>query len=109
MTDSPTKRLLAALANSSELRQERAIAFLEDQTVTDISAPRELEPYLTLKQLARMLNFHPSTLWRWHVPKHNLAGRPRFRASEVVAYLSSDAFKKHARDLRQSRRTRSTT
>ena len=42
--------------------------------------------------------------WRWGVPGHELGGRRRFRLSEVVAYLESDAFKRRAVELKEERR-----
>jgi hypothetical protein len=38
------------------------------------------------------------------VPKHELGGRPRFRVSEVLAYLESPAFKVVAGELKAERR-----
>ncbi|HMO51218.1 MAG TPA: helix-turn-helix domain-containing protein [Kiritimatiellia bacterium] len=97
-------RLIAALEKVPAHIQEKAIAFLENSDQADTSLLSEPEPFLTLRELAEKLNFHPSTLWRWQVPCHELAGRPRFKASEVLAYLSSDDFRNRARQLRQHRR-----
>lgn len=105
MTPDRAVRLIAALEKAPAQKQEKAIAYLEDPDQTDTSLCHDPEPYLTLRELADKLNFHPSTLWRWRVPCHELAGRPRFMASEVIAYLASDRFKNRARELRQHRRT----
>ena len=62
-----------------------------------------VEPYLTLREVARQLNVSPCSLWRWAVPGHDLGGRRRFRMSEVQAYLDSAAFRKRTEQLRRER------
>ena len=64
---------------------------------------RLVEPLITLEATAKALNLHPTTLWRWRVPGHRLAGRPRYRLSEVEAYLASPEFKERADELRAGR------
>lgn len=96
-----TADLLTAIVAATPAQKGRALKILQGQFAATDPEP---EPYLTLKALAERLNFHPITLWRWQVPAHHLAGRPRFKASEVVAYLESDTFKLRARALRRSRR-----
>jgi len=51
--------------------------------------PRSLEPYLTLRQLAKRLGVSTTSLWRWRVPGHRIGGRRRFKLSEVVEFLES--------------------
>lgn len=104
MTPDRAVRLIAALEQAPAHKQDKAIAFLEDHasSQTDLSAGPE--PFLTLRELADKLNFHPTTLWRWRIPSHQLAGRPRYKVSEVLAYLSSGDFELRARELRDNRR-----
>ncbi len=59
---------------------------------------------LTLRQLSRETGISPTTLWRYRVPKHDLGGRPRYKLSEVLAYLESDQFKRRAAALRAERK-----
>lgn len=72
---------------------------------TQVAAP-PVEPLLTLDATAKALNLHPTTLWRWRAPGHRLAGRPRYRISEVEAYLASPEFHRRAEELREARMTR---
>ncbi len=62
------------------------------------------EPFVTLRECARRLGVSTCSLWRWQIPGHSLGGRRRFRVSEVVAYLESDAVKQRAAELRQERK-----
>ena len=66
----------------------------------------QAEPFLTLKECARRLNFSACCLWRWKVPGHELGGRPRFRMSEIEKYLASEEFKRRAAELREEDRSR---
>lgn len=95
--------LLQALMSATDEQREAALKLLQGQLV---SPEPTIEPYLTLKAAARKLNLHPSTLWRWGVPKHDLGGRPRFLISEIQAYLQSDEFKRKATALQIHRRDR---
>jgi hypothetical protein len=45
-----------------------------------------------------------ATLWRWQIPGHDLCGRPRYKLSEVEAYLKSDEFKRRVAALRAIRK-----
>lgn len=45
--------------------------------------------FLTLKEAAKTLGFHPVTLYRWRVPGHRIGGRRRFLLSEVREFLLS--------------------
>lgn len=105
MTGDLTSRLLTALATASEEQKQRALSALLGNP-DDKLQQEQAEPYLTLKQVSVRLNFHPSTLWRWGVPKHDLGGRPRFLLSEVRAYLDTDEFKRRAVNLRVDRKDR---
>lgn len=101
-----TNDLLQAILTATDQQKTAALRTLRGENAEpSVRSERTFEPYVTLVQLAAQLNFHPATLWRWGIPKHELAGRPRFKVSEVVAYLESPDFKTRARALRRSRRT----
>ncbi|MCZ7636736.1 MAG: helix-turn-helix domain-containing protein [Verrucomicrobia bacterium] len=92
-------------------RKKEALRVLRGEIPAADAAPSlpPLEPYLTLKEVAKRLGLDPSTLWRWQVPGHDLGGRRRFRLHEVVAYLESDLFKSRVSALRATRRTTKST
>lgn len=99
----------AALSASPE-RKKEALRILRGEIPPADAAPTlpPLEPYLTLKEVAKRLGLNPTTLWRWQIPGHDLGGRRRFRLHEVAAYLESDLFKSRVSALRASRRTAKT-
>jgi len=68
-----------------------------------------VETFLTLRGVGKALGVSPCTLWRWGVPGHELAGRRRFKLSEVQAYLATEAFHQRAADLRERRHNQNTT
>lgn len=98
-----TEELIQAALAAPDERKRQALDLLRG---VRFELELAIEPYLTLKQVATKLNLHPSTLWRWGVPKHDLGGRPRFLLSEVRAYLDTDDFKRRAVDLRADRKDR---
>ena len=98
-----TNELLQAILTASEDQKHAALRVLRGEREEE-DAPAAIEPYLTLKELARHLNVSVSSLWRWGVPGHELGGRRRFRLSEVEAYLESEAFRKRAAALKRERR-----
>lgn len=63
-----------------------------------------VEPYLTLRRLAKELGISACSIWRWKCPSRNLGGRPRYRISEVEAYLASAEFKSRTDELRAARK-----
>lgn len=93
-------------ASADEPRIRAALAAIRGANASPDTAARPVEPLLTLDATAKALNLHSTTLWRWRVPGHRLAGRPRYRLSEVEAYLTSPEFTKRANDLRAGRRIR---
>lgn len=109
MSATQNKLLAAAIAGVEPKKRDRIFEFILNDAPLSTQPGGTAEPYVTLAQLATQLNFHPTTLWRWNVPRHELAGRPRFIVSEVVAYLQSPEFKSRARELKRSRRARSAT
>ena len=54
---------------------------------------KPIERFMTASEVARQTGLSRTTLWRWNVPSYELAGKPRYRISEVMAYLDSEAFK----------------
>ncbi|MBN2562783.1 MAG: hypothetical protein JXQ75_17810, partial [Phycisphaerae bacterium] len=70
MTAELTNDILQALLQATCEQKRTALQILRDEPADYPSS----EPLLTLKQLSAKLNFHPSTLWRWQVPRHGFAG-----------------------------------
>lgn len=101
MNGNISTELLQAMMAATDEQRTAALRVLRGE---QIEPTPTVEPYLTLKQVATKLNLHPSTLWRWGVPKHDLGGRPRFLLSEIRAYLDTDEFKRRAADLRLDRK-----
>lgn len=98
--------LLTLLATASQERKVAALRVLRGEAglAEPGDSPVTAEPFLTLREVGRRLGVSPCSLWRWGVPGHELGGRRRFRLSEVVAYLESDAFKHRADELKAERR-----
>lgn len=100
----------AALTAPDELKA-RALRVLrgESQTLDAETLRRcsgQAERFLTLKECAKRLGVSSCSLWRWQVPGHELGGRPKFRMSEIEAYLASDTFRRRAAELREQDRAR---
>lgn len=97
----------AALVAPPE-RKEEALRVLRGQGrgLDPASGTLATEPYLSLREVARRLGISACTLWRWRVPGHDLGGRRRFRASEVLTYLESDDLKRRRAVLRAERADR---
>ena len=93
----------AALVAPEE-RKAEALRVLRGDVPSPVESVPGPEPFLTLREVGRRLGVSPCSLWRWGVPGHELGGRRRFRLSEVVEYLESDAFKQRAEDLKRERR-----
>jgi len=70
----------------------------------------EAEKYLTLRAVATEVGLHPTWLHRLKVPEicgHRIAGRKRYRVSEVQAYLESDSCHARVRELSNERKSKS--
>ena len=98
-----TNQLLQAVLHAGEDEKRAALRALQGVSEADQASTR-VEPYLTLREVSKQLNISPVSLWRWEIPGHILAGRRRFRMSEVQAYLESEAFRNKAEALREQRR-----
>ena len=97
-----TNEVLQALLNADDDRKRAALRILRGDA-PEPPAPRP-EPLLTLKDLSRALNLHPATVWRWRVPCRRLGSRPRYRLSEVEAYIGSPEFQERIRECKAERR-----
>lgn len=102
MAQDLTSELLHALLTATDEQKRQALQVLRG--ADDHAQPVTSEPYLTLKELARLLNFHVTTLWRWQLPAHFLWGRRRYRVSEVEAYFKSAAFHERLQEMKAMRR-----
>ena len=102
--------LVQAAMTAPADRQKEALRLLRGQPAPSMQSSTPVqaspEPYLTLVETAKRLGMSTATLWRWKIPGHELGGRPRFRVSEVEAYLQSDEFKRRVAALRAIRRER---
>jgi hypothetical protein len=101
-TNSLTNEILQALVTADDDRKAAALRILRGDA-PEPPAPRP-EPLLTLKDLSRELNLHPATVWRWRVPCRRLGSRPRYRMSEVEAYIGSPEFQERIRECKAERR-----
>ena len=100
-----TNELLAAVLAATPDRKSAALRALRGEGECGGPVKRELpEPFVTQRELSRHVGLSVPTLWRYRVPKHELGGRPRFRVSEVLAYLEGPAFKALAEGLKAERR-----
>lgn len=107
---SAMEELLQAAFLAPAERQEDALRVLrgEAQVMDDTVSAYRHEPYLTLREAAKRLGISTFSLWRWQIPGHDLGGRRRFRLSEVISYLESDAFHARIATLRALRKTKAT-
>ena len=106
-----TDEFLHALFSASDEHKSRALKILkgevpEDHVATQVAGGGvpAVEPYVTLREAARLLGVSACSLWRWGVRGHELGGRPKYRVSEIVTYLESDEFIKRAEELRSKRK-----
>lgn len=100
-----TEELMQAALTAPDDLKVRALRVLRGlQQAAPVE--RDTEKYLTLKECARRLGVSACSLWRWQVPGHELGGRPKFRLSEIEAYLQTDAFRRRAAELREQDRAR---
>ncbi len=94
--------LAAAMAAKPEHLKE-ALAILKGVTrpVSAQSVPVVVrEPFVTLEALSKITGIGRITLWRYNVPGHKHAGRMRYRASEVLAYLETPEFQDTVKALK---------
>lgn len=96
---------VTAFMGADDADKEAALRRLKGEG-RDVDTPVGVEPFITLKECARQIGVSACTAWRWGIPGHDLAGRRRFRMSEVRAYLESDDFRDRAEHLREERRER---
>ena len=103
-----TGDLLAAFVAAPADRKEAALQLLRGEAEIaksiPLPQPARAEPYLTLKECARQLGVSACSLWRWGVPGHELGGRPKFKISEIEAYLGSEKFRQRVAKLREEER-----
>ena len=87
-------------------RLEAAILVLNGEANIFCAAEKSVgtETYLNLRQLSNQIGISPSTLWRYRIPGHEMGGHPKYKRSEVEAYLASETFKRRAASLRAERR-----
>ena len=96
--------ILQAILSAPPDRRRDALRVLRGEAIVVEPHHAPSEQYLSLRALSGILNVSPCTLWRWRVPGHGFGGRPRYRLSEVRAYLESEDFKRRLAVLRAERR-----
>ena len=98
-----TEELLRAALTAPAERRQAALRVLngEGERKEERAGP---EAYGSLRAAGRHVGVSPCTLWRWGIPGHDLGGRRRFRVSEILAYLETDAFKQRAAELKADRK-----
>lgn len=101
------RELLPVLALASEERKADALRVLRGEPIVHLPRDPGPEPFLTLRDISKRTGVSTCSLWRWKVPGHELGGRRRFRLSEVLAYLESDAFRARVKELKAERRSSS--
>lgn len=89
---------LAAAMSATPEQLEAALRLLQGRQSPDASAAQER--FITAAELSRTLGFSRMTLWRWNVPCHAFAGKPRFLVSEVLAYFDSPKFQAMVQELK---------
>lgn len=102
------EQLMQAAMTATPARRRDALRVLSGQAlaVDADQPPPVVEPYLSLREVCHQLAVSRTTLWRWQVPSHDLGGQPKYRLSEVRAYLKSTAFKRRQAANRAQRRWR---
>ena len=100
-----TEEIMQAAFAAPDERKVEALRVLRGERPA-AAEERDTEKFLTLKECARRLGLSACSLWRWQVPGHELGGRPKFRLSEIEAYLASDEFRRRAVELREQDRAR---
>jgi len=96
---------MRALLEAPADRRAIALRVLTGDAPEQPAAARP-EPYKTLRQVSQETGLSATTLWRYAIPGHELGGRRRFRLTEVLEYLESDAFRDKAIELKNERRQR---
>ena len=101
-----TSDLLAAVLAATPDRKSAALRVLRGEDKVGGGEKKNALPerFVTQRELSKTLGVSVPTLWRYRVPKHTLAGRPRFRVSEVLAYLESPEFREVVEGLKSARR-----
>ena len=101
-----TNDLLAAVLAATPDRKAAALRVLRGECGAGDGEKKGAPPerFVTQRELVKMIGVSAISLWRWKVPGHELGGRRRFRASEVLAYLESPEFREVAEGLKSARR-----
>lgn len=89
-----TEEVLTALVGATDQAKDRALRILRGEQVNT-------DPFLSMRAVSEKTGFSTATLYRWGIPSHEIAGRPRYRLSEVLEYLNSDTLKERAKTLKR--------
>ena len=98
--------LIPAFMAANEERRRRALVVLRagsDVACAVEERDRSPERFLNQVELAKHLAVHPTTVRRWEIPCHRLGRVPRYKLSEVEAYLASPEFGRLQGELKLKR------
>jgi hypothetical protein len=95
--------LLQAILSATNSRKAQALSMLRGES-TEEKPARDTDPYVPLREIARMLSLHETTLRRWKVPSLHMGRCRRCRLPEVIAFLESDDFRLRAQNLKEERK-----
>ncbi len=103
MESNLTNDLLQAILSASDVRKAQALKVLKGEPEED-QPTRESDPFVPLREIARMLCVHETTLRRWRVPSLHMGRCRRCQLSEVIAFLNSDDFRLRVQHLKEERK-----
>lgn len=98
-------QLIPAFLAADDERRRRAMAVLTGTELHQQTEAVNPGPDRLLNQagIAKALGVHPTTVRRWHLPCHRLGRVPRYQWHEVMEYLSSQAFRRRLKELKELR------
>jgi len=98
-----SSEFLAAAMAATPARLQEALAVLKgDNRPEQTAKPVVYEKFVTLEALSKITGISRISLWRYAIPGYRLAGRMKYRTSEVLAYLESPQFQHAVKALKSN-------